>query len=191
VGAEEPDVQRDAAPLEVLEVASDARPGEVPLEVDGRHTVEVEALGREVAAAVDGGEPEAAVAADEGRDPLPHERLEERRVLGRVDVQVRVRVDVDEARAGDPPPGVDDPLGARAVRGADRGDPVALDEELARKGGAPGAVDDPGVLDEDGCALHGSPSRGDYDTARLDVNGGSGTSLPDCESPGFMLSSRS
>ena len=57
-------------------------------------------------------------------------------------------VRVDEARADDPPGGLDHALGALAVDVADRDDPPALDGHVAAERRGARAVDDQRVADE-------------------------------------------
>ena len=101
------------------------------------------------------GEPHAAVAHDDGRDPVPARRGEHR-IPG--DLAVEVGVDVDEAGSDDHPAGVDRLPGAGVLEVTDLGDPVTVDRHIGSPRLRSGAVDERSPTDHQ--VMHGARLRG-------------------------------
>ena len=97
------------------------------------------------------GEPDAAVAHDDGGHPVPARRRDLRVPGG---LAVVVGVDVDPARRDEEAVGVDDAAG-RAVDLADGGDDAAVDGDVAGPGRAPRSVGDGAAPDDQ--VVHGAP----------------------------------
>ena len=96
----------------------------------------------------------AAVSGDEGGDSVANEVLRERHLLdcaqrAVADLQIDVRVDIDEAGSQHMPAGIDGAGGAGGSEFADGRDLAAGDGDIARDGGAAGTVRDAGVTDQE------------------------------------------
>ncbi len=95
------------------------------------------------------GEPDAAVAGDDGGDPVPAARGQHLVPGG---LAVVVGVDVDPARGDQQPVGVDGPGRRLAGGGADAGDRAPVDGDVGGAGRCAGAVDDGSALGSRGHA---------------------------------------
>ena len=81
--------------------------------------------------------------------------------------EIRMRLDVDEARRHGEPCGVDGLLGAAFELRADRGDTAVFNGEISRGAGRAAAVENKPAADQD--VMHGKMARG-WDRPKVDVD---------------------